>query len=376
MDLSSLKSLVANNGSSITARNLGVVALPADFNSAGIVFTGVTPGITFPVAPRIIQQPVDKSVPLNGTATFNIVAEGTPPITYRWQLEATQNSWQNIAGQTTATLTITGVHFGKEGRYRCILVNVGGLVISRGALLRVGDDPDTDSDGLPDSWEQQYLGDLTKGPNDDPDADGLINTQEYERGTNPTLADTDADGLADKWETENGLNPLVQDGGSDADNDGLSNLQEQALGTDPRKTDTDGDGLADKWESDHGLNPTRRDSGADPDNDSLTNLEEQTLGTNPTSADTDGDGFKDGTEVDSGSNPTDGQSRPAAELHILVAVELELATQSNVIYQLQSSMDLQTWTDFGQPFTGDGSIYRTFVTLRDREVQFFRLKPQ
>jgi len=44
---------------------------------------------------------------------------------------------------------------------------------------------DSDGDGLPDSWEMQYFGNLDYGPNDDPDHDGLSNIQEFIAGTNP-----------------------------------------------------------------------------------------------------------------------------------------------------------------------------------------------
>jgi hypothetical protein len=49
---------------------------------------------------------------------------------------------------------------------------------------------DTDGDGLPDSWEMQYFGNLAQGPNDDPDGDGFTNLQEYQAGTNPTNANS------------------------------------------------------------------------------------------------------------------------------------------------------------------------------------------
>jgi alpha-tubulin suppressor-like RCC1 family protein len=48
---------------------------------------------------------------------------------------------------------------------------------------------DRNSNGLPDNWELQYFGDLEQSASDDPDDDGLTNLQEYQNGTNPTLAD-------------------------------------------------------------------------------------------------------------------------------------------------------------------------------------------
>ena len=49
------------------------------------------------------------------------------------------------------------------------------------------------------------------------------------------LADADSDGMPDTWENEHGFNPHdPSDAGQDADGDGLTNLQEYQAGTDPR----------------------------------------------------------------------------------------------------------------------------------------------
>jgi hypothetical protein len=45
--------------------------------------------------------------------------------------------------------------------------------------------PDSDGDGLGDSWEQQHFGNLAANPNEDPDQDGVNNLKEYRAGTNP-----------------------------------------------------------------------------------------------------------------------------------------------------------------------------------------------
>ncbi len=44
---------------------------------------------------------------------------------------------------------------------------------------------DADGDGLLDSWEIQYFGHLNYDADDDPDADGIANIDEYNSNTDP-----------------------------------------------------------------------------------------------------------------------------------------------------------------------------------------------
>jgi hypothetical protein len=113
---------------------------------------------------------------------------------------------------------------------------------------------DSDNDGMDDSWEE--LHGLIVGIDDsaeDPDADGLTNLQEFERGTNPQLADTDGDGLNDGDEVlVHMTNPLV----ADTDGDGLTDGEEvNTYGTNPLLADTDGDGISDGAELALGSDP-------------------------------------------------------------------------------------------------------------------------
>ncbi len=63
-------------------------------------------------------------------------------------------------------------------------------------------DNDSDTDGLPDTWERRYFGTLAYGPTDDPDGDELSNATELDIETHPGRRniDGDQDGLPDAWE--------------------------------------------------------------------------------------------------------------------------------------------------------------------------------
>lgn len=75
---------------------------------------------------------------------------------------------------------------------------LGDLLSSSPTLNFVMDQPyhlramfavDSDGDGLPDSWELAYFGNLSETAAGDPDDDGRTNWQEFQDGTNPTVAD-------------------------------------------------------------------------------------------------------------------------------------------------------------------------------------------
>lgn len=95
--------------------------------------------------------------------------------------------------------------------------------------------------------------------------------------------DSDSDGMPDDWEQAHGLEPNnATDADEDPDGDNLTNAQEYNNNTDPNNPDTDNDGMDDGWEVIQNLNPTdARDANEDPDRDDWTNLEEYIHGTDP-----------------------------------------------------------------------------------------------
>lgn len=138
-----------------------------------------------------------------------------------------------------------------------LFILVSALVLSFCAAQK--DNNDSDEDGLLDSWEIEYFGNITYyGSSEDPDGDELTNLEEFNSNTNPTIADTDDDGMVDGWEVTNSLDPNNKnDAAADPDKDGSPNLDEYIHGTDPNDsndtgpTDTkeDDDGLAMKFDS-------------------------------------------------------------------------------------------------------------------------------
>jgi hypothetical protein len=113
----------------------------------------------------------------------------------------------------------------------------------------------------------------------------------------------------------------------------------------------------------------RQDTDADGIND---NLEVQRFGTSPTAPDSDSDGASDGEEISAGVNPLDPRSRPET-IHVFTAVELEFWTNLDVLYQLQSSPDLATWSDSGPTFPGVGDKVTRLASTRPTQHLYWRL---
>ncbi len=110
--------------SDFTAADFSYTGLPAGL--AG-VFTITSNSILFEVfaPPVIVTQPQSVVVLMGGTASFTVVVNPTPTLSYQWLKDGLP-----ISGQTTASLTITNVQGADIGSYSVVVSNAAGSVTS------------------------------------------------------------------------------------------------------------------------------------------------------------------------------------------------------------------------------------------------------
>jgi hypothetical protein len=85
-----------------------------------------------PGPPIIVTEPVDRTVTAGRSASFNVVAQGDPPLRYQWDFNGAE-----IEGATNATLTLSNVTTADEGSYRVAVSNPQGSTPSRKAHLTI-----------------------------------------------------------------------------------------------------------------------------------------------------------------------------------------------------------------------------------------------
>jgi hypothetical protein len=81
-------------------------------------------------APIITAQPVTRGAYLSGSASFQVTADGTKPLSFQWMLEGT-----NLVNATSATLTLTNLAATNGGNYSVLVSNPVGSTLSSNATL-------------------------------------------------------------------------------------------------------------------------------------------------------------------------------------------------------------------------------------------------
>jgi uncharacterized repeat protein (TIGR02543 family) len=90
--------------------------------------------LTVITPPSIVTPPSPQTVNAGGTATFTVVASGTPPLTYQWR-----KNGADIPSATTDTLTLNNVQASDAAAYSVVVSNAAGSVTSPAATLTVVD---------------------------------------------------------------------------------------------------------------------------------------------------------------------------------------------------------------------------------------------
>jgi len=116
-------------------------------NYAGSVTSSIAVLTVTNELPQITVQPTNQAVPAGSFVTFNVVATGTPPLSYQWQAGVTNLVGTNlvngvrISGATDSVLTISPVQTNDSGNYLLIITNYVGSATSSVAVLTVTNEP-------------------------------------------------------------------------------------------------------------------------------------------------------------------------------------------------------------------------------------------
>lgn len=112
---------------------------PENEGNYTVVVTNLFGSVTSQVAqlgistiPVIVMGPQSTNVFVGATVTFNVIANGSPPLLYQWRFNNV-----NISGQTNASLVLSNVQVTHSGNYAVFVTNTVGGVLSPNATLIV-----------------------------------------------------------------------------------------------------------------------------------------------------------------------------------------------------------------------------------------------
>jgi uncharacterized repeat protein (TIGR01451 family) len=102
-------------------------------NYVEVMMDGTNLDVTADMPPVVVSQPTNQTVIAGATASFQVVASGSAPLSYQWFFDQTSV----LAGATNATLTLNNVQPGSAGGYSVVVTNLAGVVTSSVATLTV-----------------------------------------------------------------------------------------------------------------------------------------------------------------------------------------------------------------------------------------------
>ena len=153
----------------------------------------------------------------DGAAT--LIYNGSPPFTGSYRPEEMLSAFNGkSASAVNGIWTLSVGNVLATGSLECWSLNISPPTCANGGGPCVL--ADTDGDGLPDAWEQQYFGNPTNAvASADPDGDGMSNLQEFLTGTNPTnhasafritSVTRESNNVRIVWKTAGGYTNVVQ----------------------------------------------------------------------------------------------------------------------------------------------------------------------
>jgi hypothetical protein len=85
-----------------------------------------------PVPPKIVTQPVGRTVHAGNSAALAVTATGDLPLSYQWRVNGV-----GLAGQTSPSLWLPQVELGDAGVYTVVVTNLAGAIVSSETVLTV-----------------------------------------------------------------------------------------------------------------------------------------------------------------------------------------------------------------------------------------------
>ena len=136
------------NGSAISGANFSSYTTPSETTAASgakfslvvsnsmgsVTSSGAVLTVNSPaVAPTIVTAPANQTVTSGQNATFSVVASGTAPLTYQWQINGSNISGASLASYTTPAETTANT----GAKFSVVVSNSAGSITSASAALTV-----------------------------------------------------------------------------------------------------------------------------------------------------------------------------------------------------------------------------------------------
>ena len=175
----------------IRLSSASVDRLTATYSLSGVGSVYVRFGLSPNLYDLMLRGQAGLTTTLPSPRRLNL-ANTSPSATVRAFLEVsgTGATINSIATDTDSLASFSSINMRNQAQTQQVeiaLVGDGPHIVNLGFDQGI-DNPDTDSDGLPDDWENTNFGNLGQLANGDPDNDGLTNLQEYALGSNPNSA--------------------------------------------------------------------------------------------------------------------------------------------------------------------------------------------